>query len=145
MTDTVELLIPGTPTAKGRPRFYNGRAVSDAKTRAAEQSILSVWLHTTAGTRTAHTGPITLEITATFAPPASWPKWQRELALAGEWPHTKKPDIDNLLKIVDGLNGVAWVDDSQLTNVGGRKQYGVEATTAISITFHPAPLKPERK
>lgn len=144
MTDTVELVIPGTPTAKGRPRFYNGRAVTDAKTRAAEQSVLSVWLYTTNGSRTAHEGPVSLEVVATFSTPASWPKWRREAAEAGEWPHLSKPDLDNLLKVVDGLNGVAWKDDSQLTRVSGRKQYGMEATTTITITFHPAPMKPEK-
>lgn len=144
MSDMVHLVIPGTPTAKGRPRFYNGRAVTDAKTRAAEQSVLAVWLITTGGSRTPHEGPVSLEVVSTFSTPASWPKWQRELAEAGEWPHLGRPDIDNLLKVVDGLNGVAWRDDSQLTNVSGRKQYGGEAATTITITFHPAPTKPER-
>lgn len=33
-------------------------------------------------------------------------------------PHAKKPDLDNLEKaILDALNGVAWVDDSQVCKV----------------------------
>lgn len=31
------------------------------------------------------------------------------------YPHTKKPDADNLAKcVLDALNGLAWVDDSQI-------------------------------
>lgn len=36
--------------------------------------------------------------------------------------HTKKPDIDNLLKsLKDALTGLAWVDDSQVCAVEARK------------------------
>ena len=143
MTDVVTLTVPGTPTPKGRPRFTSsGRAYTDAKTRAAEQNILAVWL-TQARGRTAHDGPVIADITATFVPAVSWPKWKREEALAVNWFHTSKPDLDNLMKIIDGLNGVAWVDDSQVFHVGARKQYGSVASTVITLTFLPSPTNPK--
>lgn len=104
--------------------------------------MLAVWLITTAQQRAAHEGPVTLDLVATFVPPASWPKWKRERALAGEWPHLSRPDVDNLVKLVkDGLNGAAWLDDSQVTNVSGSKQYGSTPRTTVLLTFHDVPKK----
>ena len=141
--NTVTLVIPGTPTPKGRSRSTrSGRHYTPAATRAAETSVLAVWLVTTQHARPAHEGPVTLDLIATFVPPASWPKWKRERALAGEWPHTSRPDVDNLVKLVkDGLNGAAWLDDSQVTNVSGAKQYGTTPHTTVMLTFHDVPKK----
>lgn len=144
MTNSVTFTLPGVPVAKGRPRFFNGRAVTDAKTRMAEQSILAAWL-VTAGDRIPHDGEVHVDLVATFLPAESWPKWRKQLAAVGTWPHMHKPDLDNLIKVLDGLNGVAWLDDSQITNVRASKQYGSVAGTTVTITFHPAPTKPERK
>lgn len=53
----------------------------------------------------------------------------------GEIKHTKKPDLDNLIKFTkDCLNGVAWHDDSQVVEYGAMKKvYGDEPMTRILI------------
>lgn len=138
MTTVVQISIPGTPTAKGRPRFTSqGRTYTDAKTKAAEAAVLASWMRSHRS-RAPHDGPVTVDLVATFTPAPSWPKWKREAALTGTWPHTIKPDIDNLLKVIDGLNGTAWVDDSQIVTASASKLYGSTASTLITITFHPA-------
>jgi Holliday junction resolvase RusA-like endonuclease len=39
-------------------------------------------------------------------------------------PHTKKPDLDKLLRAAkDALTGIVWTDDSQVVHVVGRKNY----------------------
>ena len=135
---TVELVLTGTPVAKGRPRFTRtGRTYTDAKTRSVEQRVLQSWLaYNTAAQRSTHTGPVSVELIAVFEPAASWPKWKRLAAHSGELQHTSKPDIDNLLKVIDGLNGHAWADDSQIVTATARKRYGPQASTTIRITFH---------
>lgn len=144
-TEQLTFTLPGTPVAKGRPRFTaTGRAYTDAKTKAAEKSILAVYLISGGKERRPHEGPVTVDITATFTPPESWPKWKRELAFEGDWPHLTKPDFDNLMKTIDGLNGVAWVDDSQIIAGHCVKRYGPVAETVVTIHFHPAPTKPTR-
>ena len=137
------MILPGAPRAKGRPRFTRaGRTYTDARTREAEQSILAAWL-VQVGARAPHDGPVEVELVATFSPPASWPKWKRALALEGRWPHTAKPDLDNLLKVLDGLNGRAWLDDSQIVSfAGSRKGYGPEPSTRVRIVLLPAPGRP---
>lgn len=141
MTDEVTIVLPGTPQAKGRPRFTSqGRAYTDARTKAAERALAVAWA-ISAGTRQPHDGPVSVHLDATFEPAASWPKWKREKALAGEWPHTSKPDIDNLVKILDGLNGRAWIDDAQIIAVTGTKRYGPAALTVVTIQLHPKQTK----
>jgi len=135
--ELVEFELLGTPTAKGRPRFNTktGRAYTPSKTRNAEKSVLEAYLVST-GRREPHAGEIELELVATFEPAASWSKKKREAALRGELPHLTKPDFDNLLKIVDGLNGHAWLDDKQIVRAVVSKGYGATASTRIRITFH---------
>ena len=44
--------------------------------------------------------------------------------LCGTIKHTKKPDCDNIAKaVLDGLNGLAFVDDSQIVTLSVHKQY----------------------
>ena len=144
MTHQVEFVQHGTPTPKGRPRSTKtGRHYTPASTRTAEQSLLAAY-RLVAGARPPHTGPVEVHLEAVFVPATSWPKWKRDMALAGQLPHTTKPDLDNLLKLVDGLNGHAWADDAQIFRATPEKRYGPAALTRVVITFHPAPTKPER-
>ena len=134
----VVLEIPGKPQAKGRPRFTSmGHAYTPTPTREAEKRIVAAWLEQY-GNQKPHDGAVALEVITTFEPPKSWSKQKRAQALAGEVPHLVKPDIDNLIKLVkDALNGFAYLDDSQVTRVGGSKQYGTKNSTTLLITFTP--------
>lgn len=137
MATQVEFVLLGTPTPKGRPRFTGkGRAYTPAKTRTAEAAILAAY-RAAVGSRSPHTGPVEVHLEAVFTPPPSWPKWRREAALAGALAHTTKPDLDNLLKLVDGLNGYAWLDDSQIFRATPEKRYGPLAHTRVVLTLHP--------
>jgi Holliday junction resolvase RusA-like endonuclease len=52
----------------------------------------------------------------------------------GELLPSKKPDIDNVLKIVlDALNGVAYKDDSKVVSVSGKKIYSDEPKLVIEM------------
>lgn len=78
-------------------------------------------------------GPCVVEIVATFRPPKSWSKKRTREALAGEVYPTKKPDWDNIAKTTDALNGVAFVDDSQVVEGRVVKQYGEVAALAVTV------------
>ena len=56
-----------------------------------------------------------LTIKAFMGIPASAWKKKREQMIFGEIKPTKKPDWDNIGKLVtDALNGIAWHDDAQI-------------------------------
>lgn len=60
-------------------------------------------------------GPIEMQLVFIF-PRSKSQHWKNKPMHRIE--HTKKPDLDNLEKaILDALNGVAWVDDSQVCRV----------------------------
>lgn len=139
MTDSISFVIQGTPPTKARPRFTRtGRTYVDAKTRKAEASVLAAYLETS-GERTPHAGPVSIIVDAAFAPPKSWPKTKNGLAISGLLPHLRKPDLDNIIKILDALNGVAWIDDSQVVRITATKRHAETPSLSVLIHFLPNP------
>ena len=56
--------------------------------------------------------------------PKSWPKVKRLEAEYGAILPTSKPDVDNILKAaMDGLEGVVYHADSQVTSVNAKKVF----------------------
>jgi Holliday junction resolvase RusA-like endonuclease len=134
--------VPVPPTAKGRPRFARstGRAFTPASTASAERTLRGELAHaTTLGKESARqqwplAGALELHVESVLAVPASWSKRKRDEALRGLLPHTSRPDVDNLGKLVmDAANGVMWADDSQLVSVTLSKRYGATPGTAVTL------------
>jgi len=134
MVGSVRIVIPGEPVAKGRPRFGAGlRPYTPAKTRQAEGIASSAARVAMAG-RDVFAGPIRVHILAVFPVAKSWPKSRREDALNGKIHVTKKPDIDNVAKLVtDAMNGIVWIDDSQIVELEAAKVYGENPRTIVSV------------
>lgn len=54
--------------------------------------------------------------------------------MAGVLLPTKKPDIDNLVKVVlDGLNGLAYKDDKQIVALEAAKGYEITPLTRVTL------------
>ena len=50
--------------------------------------------------------------------------------------HTVKPDIDNLIKMVmDSLNKIVWVDDTQVYSISAQKHYGSKEGIMMIVDF----------
>lgn len=89
------LVIPGNPTAKGRPRCTKKGVITPEATVRAEAEIGWIWKDRYGLDPWA----TPLRVTLTFL----------------EGPRQQAQDIDNLAKLVlDALNGIAWVDDKQV-------------------------------
>ena len=121
--------VPGEPCGKGRARatIRAGHATmyTPAKTVNYEALVKMCALQQRKGELIK--GPVALHITAVFGIPKSWSKKKLAQFAAGETVDyvTKKPDIDNIQKIIaDALNGVVWVDDSQVVDSYSAKRYG---------------------
>ena len=108
------LTLDMDPVPKGRPRFTRtGHAFTDKKTLQAEAAIRNAALAEWG--KKPFEGAVELVIQFTFKKPKSNKKNL----------HTQRPDLDNCAKLVsDAINGVAFVDDSQVISLACTKGWG---------------------
>jgi Holliday junction resolvase RusA-like endonuclease len=137
MKEILRVFVPGKVVAKGRPRFARvGNFVTTytpADTKNAER-IIKMMAAAKLCLRNPSPHPLRLLLTVHLTPPASWPQWKREAALAQRIDPTTKPDLDNVLKLVkDALNKVAWQDDAQVVECEASKVYGDAEGLAITV------------
>lgn len=127
----------GQPQGKGRARVVSqgGKAhgYTPPKTALYERLVAETYKSSYDGADALRKA-VELKIDAFFRVPDSWPRRKKQEALAGLLPVTVKPDCDNILKVIaDALNGVAWLDDKQVTFAQVRKAYGAEPRVEIEI------------
>lgn len=110
---SVSFDVWGKVRGKGRPRFTRGGPVYTPKgTRDYERAIREAFENAPGRPPEPFSGPIDVTIVTSRQLPKSTPK-----SVIRE-PDTHKPDADNVAKIVlDALNGVAWLDDAQVTSL----------------------------
>jgi len=120
----IKLTILGLPVPKGRPRFSKrGFAYTPKETRRAENNFLAqAYDH---APEKPLEGPLKVIMKIYKPKPKSKPK------KVIYW--TTKPDLDNFVKLLDALNGVFWVDDSQIVRLEAEKNYDFQARTEIEI------------
>ena len=136
---TVTFHVPGKPQGKARARtYYNPRAgkhVSSTpdNTVLYENFIKDQYMQKADGFYLESGIPVVLRIVARFLPPNSKSKKVKQQMLNGEILPLKKPDMDNIVKVVaDALNGVAYHDDTQIALVVAKKAYS--AVEGLDIT-----------
>ncbi len=134
----ISFTVPGQPQGKARPRIGKvgqyARMFTPAKTLEYECRIALAGKQAMQG-RSLMDGPVSVVIDLRYQIPASWAKKKQAQALAGELQPTTKPDADNCVKaIFDGLNGVTWKDDVQVTEVTARKRYAEKPGVYVEIT-----------
>lgn len=134
MTAKILFIVPGTPVPKGRPRFTRqGRTYTPAKTKSYEEQIAILSKEAMDGLEPLKT-PVAVLVTVFFPVPASYSAKRRNACLAGEERHTKRPDLDNVVKaITDGMNGVVYEDDSQIVRIGATKEYYMDAMVEVMV------------
>lgn len=133
----IKFVVPGDPRGKQRPRVRRtkGRSIAytpketvkyEQKVRASYRRLMSEKFPKGIALK--------VNITALFPIPKRFNKEQRKKALDGELLPTKKPDSDNIIKIIlDALNGVAYHDDAQVCEVYFEKKYAEKSKTIIAI------------
>jgi len=138
---TIKFEVAGVPQGKGRPKFCSrGKfvtAYTPKKTKEYELMIRGAYLQylmeTGDNANRIGSKAFCMDVIAGFNVPASLSKKKQHELLCHE-SHTKKPDIDNIIKVVaDALNGVAYNDDSQMVQVIGVKQYTSNPTSLIIV------------
>ncbi len=130
------LNIPIAPQGKGRPRVvrnYGQTQVYTPDATANAEKVIQVEA-LRAGVRPLD-GPVAVEIIVRHRAPKSLNRVQRGKALNGDLLPTRKPDLDNVAKLVlDSLNGRAWADDAQVTSLKINRLYAEEDGLTIAIS-----------
>jgi Holliday junction resolvase RusA-like endonuclease len=134
---TLQFTIPGPPVGKGRPRFSTQggrpRSYTPAVTREYEALIAARAAEAMHGNAPLQT-PLTVYIYAHMGIPLSWSKAKRQAALDGDI-YPARPDVDNVAKtVLDGMQGVVFENDSQVTYLKVSKKYAEEGSVTVWIS-----------
>ena len=139
----VNLSVLGEPMGKQRPRatFVAGHATiyTPKKTQGYEARFASAYGEKYPNQEPIQ-GAIRVTINAFFALSKAdfnskgEPNKKGTAKLQGEMLPTKKPDCDNVAKaVLDGLNGVAFQDDSQVVSLLISKSYSLRPRVEVAI------------
>lgn len=135
MNDII-ITVPGEPKGKGRPRFtkrgftYTPKDTADyeKKVRFCAQESLPIGYEPT-------DIALKAQILAYFPIPKSFSKQKQRDAIACKLLPTVKPDSDNIAKIIlDSLNGLAFLDDKQVTELYVYKAYDDNPRVVIRLS-----------
>ncbi|WP_305177894.1 RusA family crossover junction endodeoxyribonuclease [Faecalibaculum rodentium] len=132
----VEFSIPGEPCAKGRPRFIRatGQVMTPEKTSRYEQLVQLSYMQHVGQEVTLH-GPVKAHIRAYFSIPKSISQRKREQMISGDLKPLKKPDADNIAKIVlDALNGMAYQDDKEVAALLVEKHWAEKPMVCVTLS-----------
>lgn len=140
----ITFTVPGPPVGKARARVVlrhgKARAFTPDKTVRFENLVRMAFTESFRD-HVPVVGPVRFGFAAYFEPP----QYLRQKHPGGfdvfeTIPHTKKPDLGNILKsLEDGLNGVAFVDDSQIAEyLPTKKRYSMRPRVVVCIEFEGA-------
>ena len=111
------------PMSKARARFANGRTYTPNKTVWGEARVAEAFR----------------KVAPTYQPPKIASYRVSAAFLCGT---RQRRDIDNMLKLVfDGLNGIAWADDNQVTEVSATKRFVPKDEAGIVVSIYQVDLE----
>ena len=130
-----EFEMYGSIVGKARPRMNTrtGRAYTPTKTKLYEYALRQWFLREYPNFKPIE-NRVKVTIIAYFEIPKSTSKKKEAEMLANNISLTKKPDADNIIKIVlDGMNKFAFKDDTQVTKLEIEKKYDVQPRVYVKI------------
>ncbi len=134
----LEFTIPGEPKGKGRPRFgRSGHAYTPHDTAAYENLVKLAFREAYPDMQPiAADVPIECFILAFYGIPKSASKKKHKAMYDGDLRPLKKPDSDNIIKIVcDALNNIAYDDDCQIVKVCLAKWYDTTPRVVVRLEY----------
>jgi len=118
---------------------------TDKKTRNYENDLKAAGAQAM-GARPYLDEPVSVKVMAYMPVPESWSQKKRAAALAGDIMPTTGIDLDNVIKMIDGLNyhapafkgdklkiPIIWKNDSQIVALSAMKFYSSEPRIEISV------------
>ena len=131
----VNFCLPRRPMGKERPRSRRIKNMTitytPRKTAEFENAVRESYRNSVGDVKL--NDAIEANILGVFSVPKSTSKKEKERLLSEE-NYTKKPDGDNIGKIIlDALNDVAYDDDSQVSDTRVKKIYGENSMVRINL------------
>jgi Holliday junction resolvase RusA-like endonuclease len=128
----IKLTIPGKPVGKGRAVTTRWGTHTPEGTVLYENLIKMLFLESKQ--ESLGDKPIVCTIMVYFPITKSTSKKKRTLMLEGKLRPTKKPDCDNIAKIIlDALNTLAYDDDKQVVELLVMKEYAEVPRVEVRI------------
>lgn len=123
---SIRFSIPGEPFGKQRPRVVHmgqySKAYTPKETVNYETAVRFYYNEAARGKRFKDDDMLDVRIIAYYGIPQSASKKRQRLMLEHKIRPTKKPDFDNIGKIIcDSLNRIAYRDDSRIVDAQVRK------------------------
>ena len=123
----IHFQVEGEPKGKGRPRFTRAgkftRVYTDKQTLDYE-ALIKFFAAEAMGSTDPLETPVSVFLYIRHGVPQSYSKKRTEACLSGLEQPCKKPDIDNIAKTyLDGMNGVVFLDDTQVVDLNVKKVY----------------------
>ena len=127
----VILTLPGEPKAKQRPRFSKGNTYTPNNTVTYENWVRTCFMNQEGRMLE---GELKAEIICYYGIPKSASKKKAAAMKEGSIRPIKKPDLDNIAKILlDSLNKMAYADDSQIVELSIKKYYGEQPLVRLCL------------
>ena len=151
--DEVRFVVPGEPTGKGRPQtkvMYNPNGFKDKKTGKVRNTMVNnvtpkktviyenlvkcIYHEQCQDFRFPDDAMLDMRILAYYGIPKSKSKKIKEQMAKGLLRPTKKPDMDNVVKVIAvSLNTIAYRDDTQIVDCQCRKFYSENPRVEVII------------
>lgn len=145
----VTIVLNQPPRGKGRPRTRVvgsfATIYTDKATRDFENALKAAGIEAM-GDRESIDEPVSVEVRAYMPIPDSWSAKKRAAALNHEILPTTGIDLDNIVKMLDGLNyrppaykgdkskwPIIWRNDSQIVSMHAMKLYSAEPRLTIVV------------
>jgi Holliday junction resolvase RusA-like endonuclease len=126
------ITIPGKPVPKKSTKFSAKQNFRPYETQQDDIDRYAMLIKVQARGFKVLTGAVHIDYIFIMPIPKSTSKKKRALMIGT--PHIKRPDKDNLEKFVnDRLSGIVFKDDSQIASDTGKKIYGEEPRTELTI------------
>lgn len=132
----VSFTVYGEPKGKGRPRFNakTGHAMTPVDTANYESFVKLEYGRQCEGLMFPEDAMLDMRIKAYYSIPKAASKKKKQQMLNGKIRPIKKPDMDNVIKIIaDSLNKIAYRDDTQIVDCQCRKFYSENPRVEVKI------------
>lgn len=133
----VKFVVMGPPKGKGRPRFQKIKNYTMVRTPADTvnyENLVKLEYELQCKKYYFGEGEIGMNLIAYYPIAKSTSKKKKSEMISDQIKPTKKPDCDNVLKIVaDSLNQIAYKDDAQIVETSVKKKYAEIPRVEIEI------------